>query len=36
VPRAFSRRIEGFLPLVRLGWAVVRPQSPNASNAPGQ
>ncbi|HEX5508881.1 MAG TPA: glycosyltransferase family 39 protein [Pseudolabrys sp.] len=26
VPRAFPRRVEGFLPLIRMGWAVVRPQ----------
>ena len=25
VPRAFARKVEGFLPLIRLGWAVIRP-----------
>src|SRR5579872_1758673 len=35
VPRGFSRRIEGFLPLLRIGWAVVRPgsSSPQAGGA---
>jgi hypothetical protein len=28
VPRSFARTVQGFLPLIRLGWAVVRPQSP--------
>jgi hypothetical protein len=28
VPRSFARAVQGFLPLVRLGWAVVRPQTP--------
>ena len=27
VPRSFARASQGFLPLIRLGWAVVRPQS---------
>jgi hypothetical protein len=27
VPRVFERRIEGRLPLLRIGWAVIRPQS---------
>ncbi len=31
VPRAFPRAVEGFLPLIRMGWAVIRPQS--AQNA---
>jgi hypothetical protein len=26
VPRSFARAVQGFLPLIRLGWAVVRPQ----------
>jgi hypothetical protein len=25
VPRSFARVVQGFLPLIRLGWAVVRP-----------
>ncbi len=25
VPRAFARAVQGFLPLIRLGWAVIRP-----------
>lgn len=28
VPRSFARAIQGFLPLIRLGWAVVRPEGP--------
>jgi Dolichyl-phosphate-mannose-protein mannosyltransferase len=28
VPRSFARAVQGFLPLIRLGWAVVRPQTP--------
>jgi hypothetical protein len=28
VPRSFARTIQGFLPLIRLGWAVVRPEGP--------
>jgi hypothetical protein len=27
VPRSFARAVQGFLPVVRLGWAVIRPQS---------
>ena len=26
VPRAFERRVQGRLPLLRIGWAVIRPQ----------
>jgi len=26
VPRVFARPVQGFLPLIRLGWAVIRPQ----------
>jgi len=33
VPRGFPRRIEGFLPLLRMGWAVVRPGSPPPARA---
>lgn len=25
VPRSFARAVQGFLPLIRLGWAVIRP-----------
>jgi hypothetical protein len=28
VPRSFARPIQGFLPLIRLGWSMVRPQGP--------
>jgi hypothetical protein len=28
VPRSFARPIQGFLPLIRLGWAMQRPQTP--------
>ena len=28
VPRSFPRRIQGLLPLNRLGWAMLRPQTP--------
>ena len=28
VPRSFARPIQGMLPLIRLGWSVVRPQAP--------
>ena len=27
VPRSFARAMQGFLPLIRLGWAVVRPEA---------
>ena len=27
VPRSFARPMQGLLPLIRLGWAVIRPQS---------
>jgi hypothetical protein len=27
VPRSFARSMQGFLPLIRLGWAVMRPQA---------
>jgi hypothetical protein len=30
VPRAFERRVQGQLPLLRIGWAVVRPRAPEA------
>jgi hypothetical protein len=28
VPRSFARSMQGFLPLIRLGWAFVRPPTP--------
>lgn len=28
VPRSFERTVQGFLPLIRLGWSVIRPQNP--------
>lgn len=28
VPRSFARAVQGFLPLIRLGWAVIRPAQP--------
>jgi len=28
VPRSFPRPVQGFLPLIRLGWAVLRPPAP--------
>jgi len=28
VPRSFARSVQGILPLIRLGWAFVRPQTP--------
>jgi 4-amino-4-deoxy-L-arabinose transferase-like glycosyltransferase len=28
VPRSFARSIQGILPLIRIGWAVLRPQAP--------
>jgi hypothetical protein len=28
VPRSFARAVQGFLPLIRVGWAVVRPEGP--------
>jgi len=27
LPRAFERRVQGQLPLLRLGWGVIRPRS---------
>jgi hypothetical protein len=26
VPRSFARSIQGMLPLIKVGWAIVRPQ----------
>ena len=38
VPRAFERSVQGRLPLVRIGWGVIRPQSqpvtPTAADGP--
>jgi len=28
VPRSFSRSIQGFLPLIKVGWSVIRPAAP--------
>jgi len=28
VPRSFARSLQGILPLIRVGWATVRPQTP--------
>jgi hypothetical protein len=28
VPRAFERSVQGRLPLLRIGWALIRPQPP--------
>jgi len=27
LPRAFARPVQGLLPLMRVGWAVLRPQA---------
>jgi hypothetical protein len=29
VPQSFSRAVQGFLPLIRVGWALLRPQAQN-------
>jgi hypothetical protein len=34
VPRVFERRIEGRLPLLRIGWAVIRPRTEGPASAP--
>ncbi|MCC6778613.1 MAG: glycosyltransferase family 39 protein [Hyphomicrobiales bacterium] len=34
VPRAFERTVQGRLPLVRVGWAVIRPQSQQSAGVP--
>ncbi len=36
VPRSFARAVQGFLPLIRLGWAVVRPESETPAEPPRQ
>jgi hypothetical protein len=33
VPRAFERAVQGRLPLLRIGWAVIRPQGQAAPSA---
>jgi hypothetical protein len=33
VPRAFERSVQGQLPLLRIGWAVIRPQTQAAPSA---
>jgi hypothetical protein len=35
VPRAFERGVQGRLPLLRIGWAVIRPQAQPAAAAGG-
>src|SRR6202043_4260436 len=30
VPRAFERTVQGRLPLLRIGWALIRPRAPDA------
>jgi hypothetical protein len=34
VPRAFERAVQGRLPLLRIGWALIRPQAPQDPPAP--
>jgi hypothetical protein len=34
VPRAFERRMQGRLPLLRIGWALIRPQADDARRTP--
>jgi hypothetical protein len=34
VPRAFERAVQGRLPLLRIGWGVVRPQADTAKESP--
>jgi hypothetical protein len=36
VPRSFARAVQGFLPLIRLGWAVVRPEGEVPGEKPAQ
>jgi hypothetical protein len=33
VPRAFERSVQGQLPLMRIGWGVIRPQGQAAPSA---
>ncbi len=32
VPRVFARGVQGFLPLIRIGWAMIRPQTSPPAN----
>ena len=34
VPRSFARPMQGFLPLIRIGWGVIRPRSPAPPEPP--
>jgi hypothetical protein len=34
VPRAFERGVQGRLPLLRIGWGVIRPQADAAKGPP--
>jgi 4-amino-4-deoxy-L-arabinose transferase-like glycosyltransferase len=34
VPRAFARAVQGRLPLIRIGWGVIRPQGPQPAPPP--
>jgi hypothetical protein len=34
VPRVFERRVQGSLPLLRIGWAVIRPAAQNTGAPP--
>jgi hypothetical protein len=34
VPRVFERRVQGRLPLLRIGWAVIRPRAEDTHPAP--
>jgi 4-amino-4-deoxy-L-arabinose transferase-like glycosyltransferase len=36
VPRTFERGVQGNLPALRIGWAVIRPQAPPAQAPPAQ
>jgi 4-amino-4-deoxy-L-arabinose transferase-like glycosyltransferase len=35
VPRAFERSVQGRLPLLRIGWGIIRPQTPDGKPATG-
>ena len=34
VPRAFTRRFQGRMPLLRLGWGMIRPHTPGVTPEP--
>ena len=36
IPRAFERPVQGRLPLLRIGWGLVRPQEPASGGATAQ